>query len=170
MSKKKKEISENRYVKRFLENWKPDDKPFQTELNYNMEQELISLIQRFQNDREDPKYLGIPNIQFSLTEANDHREKVFRKQRLKRGFDDSETWSLKDTITNFILPRLRMYRVLITGFIGDTHGHYEKIDLSIRAFEIVKKDGEAGGVTKEEWEEYNKGMIAFGDVFLRLWW
>ena len=54
----------------------------------------------------DPKYLGIPNICFSLTDKDDKREEKFIKQRLQRGFDDTETWSLRDTIADFVVPRL----------------------------------------------------------------
>ena len=44
---------------------------------------------------KDPKYLGIPNICFSLTEDTDRRESEYKEQRIQRGFDDSETWSLR---------------------------------------------------------------------------
>jgi hypothetical protein len=118
----------------------------------------------------DPKYIDIPNICFSLTKPGDKREEKFRQQRLTRGFDDSETWSLRDTITDFILPRLKRHRDIIGTVILDSEGLYEKIDLSIRAFEIAKKDTDTGNVTMEEWKEFDKGMTAFGDVFLRLWW
>lgn len=46
---------------------------------------------------KDIKYLGIPNICFSLTDKNDDREKTYKQQRIEMGFDDSETWSLTDT-------------------------------------------------------------------------
>lgn len=66
--------------------------------------------------KKDPKYLGIPNIQFSLTDKDDKREKNFSKQRIERGFDDSETWSLDSTITSFILPRLKDSKKLRLDF------------------------------------------------------
>ena len=58
---------------------------------------------------KDIKYLGVPNVCFSLTNKDDDREEKFSKQRIERGFDDSETWSLRDTIANFILPRLKAF-------------------------------------------------------------
>src|SRR5690348_15374730 len=119
----------------------------------------------------DPKYIGVPNIQFSLVEPDDKRDKKFAKQRMTRGFDNSETWSLKDTIVNFTLPRLYVYRDLMKNVIGDSYGFYADVDLIIRAFEIAKKDGDGNGiVTKAEWKEYDKGMKAFGRTFMRLWW
>ena len=57
----------------------------------------------------DPKNLGIPNINFSIYTDNDKREEKFLKQRLEIGFDESETWSLYTTISNFILPRLKKF-------------------------------------------------------------
>ena len=40
-----------------------------------------------------------------------------KKQRLERGFDDSETWSLRDTIANFIIPRLERYEEIAKDFL-----------------------------------------------------
>ena len=61
------------------------------------------------HNKKDIKYLGVPNVCFSLTSENDDREKLFSQQRIERGFDDSETWSLKDSIIKFIIPRLERY-------------------------------------------------------------
>jgi len=65
----------------------------------------------------DFKYMQIPNICFSLTDVDDKREMEFKKQRLERGFDDSETWSLRDTIANFIIPRLERYEEIAKDFL-----------------------------------------------------
>lgn len=118
----------------------------------------------------DPKYIGVPNICFSLTKLDDKREKKFRKQRIERGFDDSETWSLRDTIANFILPRLKVYRKTIDGFIVDQNDFYKKIDMSIRAFELVAREEGATIWTKEEEQEYADGIEAFKEIFMGLWW
>ncbi len=58
------------------------------------------------DNKIDIKHIGIPNICFSLTSNDDKREVSYSEQRKERGFDDSETWSLSDTIANFIIPRL----------------------------------------------------------------
>ena len=39
----------------------------------------------------------------------------FLWQRWTRGFDDSETWSLYDTIARFILPRLKRFKEIADG-------------------------------------------------------
>lgn len=118
----------------------------------------------------DIKYLGVPNICFSLTAKSDKREKVLSKQRIKRGFDDSETWSLRDTIGNFILPRLKRYREIMLVTIKDHDDFYKKVDQSIRAFELVVRDEGHFILSKKEEREYKKGMKAFHEIFLWLWW
>lgn len=40
---------------------------------------------------------------------DDVRHRKFRKQRKKRGFDDTETWSLDTTFAQFMAPRLKRY-------------------------------------------------------------
>jgi hypothetical protein len=157
-------------LKKFLKKWKPVDNEttFTPEWNKEMEKDLVRLINTY--TERDPKYLGIPNICFSLTEPNDKREETFRKQRLKNGFDDSETWSLRDTIANFILPRLKRHREIIDGVIKNNGDLYEDIDKSIRAFELVSRDDGSLILNEQEEKEYYEGMEAFQRVFLRLWW
>ena len=48
-----------------------------------------------------------------MTEKTDERESEFIKQRLKRGFDDSETWSLCNTIVDFIVSRLERFQEIV---------------------------------------------------------
>ena len=68
----------------------------------------------------DVKYIGVPNVCFSQTEKDDKREIEFLKQRLERGFDDSETWSLSDTVGLFTLPRLKRFKEVTDGFRPST--------------------------------------------------
>jgi hypothetical protein len=67
----------------------------------------------------DIKDLNIPNVCFSLTEKYDERQGKFRKKRLERGFDDSETWSLDYTVASFIIPRLERYQELANEKLGE---------------------------------------------------
>lgn len=53
---------------------------------------------------------GIKNVNFSTINVEDTNWNLFEKQRLERGFDDSELWSLDKTISGFILPRLKSFR------------------------------------------------------------
>lgn len=132
----------------------------------------LELAQVISKDKRDPKYLGIPNISFSLVAPGDDRDEDFTKQRLKRGFDGSELWSLRDTITDFILPRLKAFADSPCGYPGyfaNENEWTEVLKKMIRAFEITKKDTDHGSITEEEWKEWDEGMSLFHEHFLSLW-
>lgn len=133
----------------------------------------LELIQALSKDKKDPKYLGIPNINFSLIAPGDDREKDFSKQRLERGFDSSELWSLRDTIADFILPRLKAFAKDPCGYPGFFNHEKEWIEVlnkMIKAFEISKKDTDGYEiVTDDEWKDWEKGMSLFHEHFLNLW-
>ena len=113
----------------------------------------------------DIKKIGVPNVCFSL----DERE-GFVEQRMDRGFDDSETWSLRDTIGNFIIPRLKRFKELRQEHVMDKNDMLNKIDLSIRAFELLVRDKGAFLLSFEEELAYEKGMRAYNEIFLDLCW
>jgi hypothetical protein len=114
----------------------------------------------------DPKYIGVPNICFSLTDKNDSREKSLSKQRIERGFDDSEMWSLDETIANFILPRLKRFREIYPQSIVDSESFIKEVDKMIVAFEIVKK---CGPYNDEEQTKLKDGFKSFGEYIQGLW-
>jgi hypothetical protein len=118
----------------------------------------------------DFKYMQIPNICFSLTDADDEREIEFKKQRLERGFDDSETWSLRDTIANFIIPRLERYEEMVKDFIKREPELDEDIECFLNAMKLVARDNGTLILTKEEEEQMRQGLEAFPKVFMILWW
>lgn len=124
-------------------------------------------------NKKDPKYLGIPNINFSLIDSGDKREKEYSKQRLKKGFDDSETWSLCSTIFSFTLPRLKRYRDITAAYPSsckDMNSWIKKLDKMIRAMELyIKHEGDIFPSPKEE-KEFNKGYKLFKKYMLALWW
>lgn len=120
----------------------------------------------------DIKYLGIPNICFSLTDPYDSDEIEFRKQRIERGFDDSETWSLTDTICEFILPRLKRFKDC-NSFAPHPLTIDEwnlKIDKMIKAFELTTRKEGCRIWNEEEEKELNEGLDLFREWFLALWW
>jgi len=118
----------------------------------------------------DIKYLGIPNICFSLTNKDDDREKEYRKQRIKRGFDNSETWSLGDTIANFIVPRLELYIELASEMIVIEGEFKEGLESFLDAMKLLSRDGGIRIFTEEEKERAEKGLKAFPEIFYGLWW
>ena len=116
----------------------------------------------------DIKYLGIPNICFSLTEKNDSREKQYRIQRIKRGFDHSELWSLDYTIASFIYPRLK-------EFIKHDHGTRSNFKDKIEQDKIYKKILLAFKLIKinccnsKKQKKIDKGLKLFSKYFRSLW-
>lgn len=118
----------------------------------------------------DIKYLGVPNVCFSLTDKDDNRESKFIQQRLERGFDDSETWSLYNTISFFILPRLIRYQEIANTLFQRTEEEVSDIDSLIRAFSLINRNDGEGIFTKEEEKEIQLGLEKFHKVFRGLWW
>jgi len=135
-------------------------------------QVTAQVISNNKKEKKDPKYLGIPNISFSLVGPDDDRDEEYSKQRMERGFDSSELWSLKDTITNFILPRLKVFVDAPCGYPGcfDCEDDWKKIlGKMVRSFEISKRDGEGFVLTDKEGEEFDEGMELFKEYFFLLW-
>ena len=123
-----------------------------------------------QQKPKDIKYLGVPNICFSLIKKDDKREELFSKQRVERGFDDSETWSLRDTIANFIIPRLEAYENIANDFLVRDKKLIDEIQLFLSAMKLIAKDNGACLLSDEEWEEVDKGLKTFANIFMSLWW
>ena len=120
------------------------------------------------NNPKDSKYLGVPNICFSLTSSDDKREERFTKQRIERGFDDSETWSLSGTLANFLLPRLIRFNELDTSIRSDQE--QEDYDNFQRLLELEIRDDGARVFTHEEDLLIEKGLDAFKRLFFDMWW
>lgn len=92
--------------------------------------------------KNDP--INIPNVCFSLIDEDDERAAEYRKQRIERGFDNSELWSLDATIAKFILPRLKVFRENHCGYPGQlTDDKWNEIlDDMIVAFDIYLNDND----------------------------
>lgn len=121
--------------------------------------------------KHDPKYINIPNICFSLLSEDDKRESEYSKQRLERGFDDSETWSLDGTISSFILPRLKRFKEVKAGFPAKFKNEDEWdliLDKMIDAFQLMKDEFSYSG--DEENNRIEEGLDFFREYFHTLWW
>lgn len=124
-------------------------------------------------NQKDIKYLGIPNVCFSISSIDDSREKEFAKQRIIRGFDDSETWSLTCTISKFILPRLKLFKAVSMGTTPinlSKEDWKEILNKMIYAFEIIPRDNETWNFTDEERIKIDEGLDLFRQYFFALWW
>lgn len=114
---------------------------------------------------------GIPNVCFSLIDETDDRWGEYTKQRLERGFDDSETWSLDGTISKFIYPRLK-------AFLEDTKRlscHPASIDFDewvsilekmVKGFELLSLDEMK---TNDEDVIIEEALDLFRKHFYSLW-
>lgn len=124
------------------------------------------------NGSVDIKYINVPNICFSLTDKDDDREPKYSEQRKERGFDDSETWSLRDTISNFIIPRLERFNEVNNGYPSHlTMRKWRNIIKSmIAAFKLIARDEGIGIFTEEEQKQVDKGLKLFHKYFMCLWW
>jgi len=116
-------------------------------------------------EKIDIKDLEIPNICFSLTGKDDHREEYFKKQRIERGFDDSETWSLCDTITCFIIPRLERFIE-----INSNNRYIEKYEKILVALKLIERDDGMWIFTEEEQRQLEEGLKLFPEYFMHMWW
>lgn len=123
----------------------------------------------YYKNKVDIKYLGIPNICFSLTEKDDEREVVLSKQRIERGFDDSETWSLKNTITRFIIPRLERYEEIANDFLKRDDELINDVNSFLTAMKLIEREYEIT-FTNEEKKQVQDGLNAFPKIFFSLWW
>jgi hypothetical protein len=118
----------------------------------------------------DHKYIGVPNICFSLTDKDDDREKEYSKQRIEFGFDDSETWSLRDTIANFIIPRLERYEEISKEFLIRDEELIKDIEKFLIAMKLTARDEGSLILSEEEEKQLTEGLDAFPKIFLTLWW
>jgi hypothetical protein len=95
-------------------------------------------------------------------------------QRLTRGWDDSDTWSLDVTIAKFALPRLKRLKEIQHGHPSDfTEQDWDKaLDEMIWAMEYITKQWDLD-LSMEQWQDNEKrcsaGCILFGMYFRALW-
>lgn len=90
-------------------------------------------------------------------------------QRLTRGWDDSDTWSLDMTIAEFILPRLKKYREVNKGipytFTKETWN--AALDEMIYYMTCIANRYEDIDI---DWDRAEIGKALFFKYFEDLWW
>ncbi len=102
--------------------------------------------------------------------------RMFRKirwiiQKIIRGYSDEDLFSLDDTISRFILPRLKAFRECPGGYNDCYFNNMDEwvacIDKMIRAFELMIEDDWFGDdqLTKEK----NEGFELFCEHYGSLW-
>ena len=94
-------------------------------------------------------------------------------QRRRRGWDDSDTWSLDGVIARFVLLRLRRFRELRGCHPSDMAAEQWNAMLEdiIYAMEVCADDDRNYGCDDgTDWDRVHKGLDAFGSRFRDLWW
>lgn len=115
---------------------------------------------------------GILNVNFSLINTEDKRWEEFQKQRLEQGFDESETWSLYETIAKFIYPRLKLFYndgnfVSVPASLDEeTWG--KMLKAMVTAFDLIVNVDDFE-LTKEQRAQIKEGLQYFVDRFFDLW-
>lgn len=103
----------------------------------------------------------------------DKRQEKWKKQRKKRGFDDTELWSLDQSLAMHILPRLKAFRKTPHGWPGfcETQEKWNEIlDHMIFAFDFAATGKQYPvDTTEEEWERAQKGLRLFAECYFDLW-
>ncbi len=89
-------------------------------------------------------------------------------QRLYRGWDDSDTWSLDYSLAKLILPRLKRFKE-ITNVAYDQE-RLDDIDKMIKAFEFLGSEERWDCTDKNKWNEVQEGLDLFAKHYVGLWW
>ena len=108
-------------------------------------------------------------------EKTDKRYKAHLKELKETGFSHAETWGLNSVIAELILPRLKRFKEVNSGFPMDLSEERWNavLDKMIFAFDWVLTY-EDKNLSKEEirigFDKYNEGMELFSENFMDLWW
>lgn len=109
------------------------------------------------------------------------RELEFKKQRKKRGFDDTELWALDWTIAKFVYPRIKAFRKnfcpkpdpndkkAIGTIIVEIEWALKTIAES-KGGDFIHPDGLSDKEVKVFYKRLNKGLKLYGENFRRLWY
>lgn len=119
--------------------------------------------------------IGITNVNFSVPLSNPTEERLenFRKQRLERGFDDTETWNLDNTIAQFIVPRLKRFKE-VTDCYPNGYKSFEEwetvLQKMIDGFELWITHDEWDHRDEEKHKKVDEALQLFAKEFKGLWW
>lgn len=106
-----------------------------------------------------------------IKDSTDKRARKFFWQRLTRGWDDSETWSLDHSLAKLILPRLKRFKQITIGIPGDMKEREwnDILDKMIASFEFAASE-ERWKATPEDYDKHKEGLQLFAEYYWALWW
>lgn len=97
------------------------------------------------------------------------RHFIHYKQRLAKGFDDSETYSLFTTNSQWLVPRLERFIAFKAGrpaTLSDTEWN-EILNKILKAHKILAQDNFISG---EEIKIVKEGLKLYTEWYMDLWW
>lgn len=95
------------------------------------------------------------------------------RQRITRGWDDSDTWALDDTFVRWFLPRLRRYRELTNGYPGNLNSAEEWDEILgkiVWALDQHQIDDWHLHLPEEERPKVDEGFMLLGRWLQAMWW
>lgn len=92
-------------------------------------------------------------------------------QRRTRGWDNSETWALDQSLARLILPRLELFKQLNNGYpYGTTAEAWDKIiDKMIEGFRFFAEGRHYAG-SQKDFKRAMRGVALFAKHYPALWW
>jgi hypothetical protein len=115
------------------------------------------------------------NYSIAHTIKDNPNQKAWRKQRKKRGFDDTEVWNLHYTMYQFMIPRLERFRDITMSFPSTetVESYNEKLNFIIDSFkaryELYEKCDVSIKEEKEIRENADKAAFLLGMLWFDLW-
>lgn len=99
------------------------------------------------------------------------RDIKFFWQRLRRGWDDSDTWNLDCIVAKLVLSRLKRFKEVTNGYPADMTSEEwnQKINLMISSFEFYASDRRFD-CSPSEFDNAQLGLDLFAKHYSNLWW
>ena len=109
-------------------------------------------------------YYGLDDL-----DGKDDRSSDWEKERKERGFDETELWSLGDTIAKFCIPRIKRMREIEIELHKPEDIDIESYDAIIEGLELfIRNDGDRT-FSKMEQEKVAKALELFGPMLPHMW-
>lgn len=117
-------------------------------------------------------HISLARLYSKIKYATEERQRRFFWQRLTRGWDDSETWSLDQPLAKLIAPRLRRFTELRGGHPSNmTEEEWAAIlDKMVAAFEWYASDDRWGKDEFKNIQKHQEGIELFAKHYAGLWW
>lgn len=113
--------------------------------------------------------IGMENINFSLARQlkdDDERLETFKRQRIERGFDDTELWNLDTTLLKFLLPRLKEFKKQTKSYPSSVESFEEWQNILQKMIDAV----EYSIYGNYNIEEYKEKFKLLREYIFDLWW